>query len=182
MAVPHHQFPFQTKGFASSKRYLKVRLLGRLNADHICPSEAWLCSICVDGASRLADGGHFARCPVCRSTHCQIELVVLVNLERRVHFGGKVVLEGRRIRQLDQVVVLFARSNRGCGAPNYEVPESRTRRGILYSGEGMAVIVEADAAITISRGLKVDAMWQGGGGVIGKYQEILLKEHLIPIC
>jgi len=45
------------------------------------------------------------------------------------------------------------------------------------------VTVEADAAITIPRGLKVacaDAMWQGREGLIDKYEEILPKQHLIP--
>jgi len=140
MAVPHHQYPF-TKGFASIKRYLKIRLLGRLNADNICPSEAWLCSICVDrtlSSSWLADGGLFACCPVCRSTHCQIELVVLVNLERRVHFWGKVVLEGRRIRQLDQLVVLFGAGTEGMALQIMKCLNLGQKEGI-YIVEGVGL-------------------------------------------
>jgi hypothetical protein len=75
--------------------YLEVRLAGRFDGDKPCSTGTCLyrCAAAIDGVGgRVAHGGLLAN--VCRGAHCQVESVVLVNAQRRVDFGGKVVGRG----------------------------------------------------------------------------------------
>jgi hypothetical protein len=85
-----------------SGMYLKVIFTGWFDADKMSRAGLWTsCAIgVVRGWACCAGGGLLARCSGLSSsiTHCQVELCVLVNLERRVDFGSKVASICRCIR------------------------------------------------------------------------------------